>query len=207
MTHDPDIARLESATPSRTASAVSGVLDPINVVAFLLLLVTWRSRTGWLEFVEVLAVVFTGAVAVPKIILAVAMRHGHASDRQVVRRQERPLLATAALASVTLTIVGLVLLHAPRPVFALLVAMAAGLLLVLIATFRIKASLHAAVLAGSIPVLWAWSPYIALTAGTVALAAVMWSRVREGRHTVPQVAIGATLGLLGGLAFPLLVLA
>lgn len=204
MTHDEDVARLAAATPSRAALTVSRVLDPINVVAFLLLLVTWRSRTSWLEFVEVLAVVFTGAVGVPKIILAVAMRHGHASDRQVVRRKERPALAAAALASVALTIGGLVLLRAPRPVFALLVAMAAGLLLVLIATFRTKASLHAAVLAGSIPVLWAWSPYIALTVGAVALAAVMWARVREGRHTVAQVAIGATLGMLGGLAFPLL---
>lgn len=204
MTHDPDIARLEAAPPSRAAAITSEVLDPINVVAFLLLLVSWRSRTGWVELAEVLAVVLTGAVGVPKIILALAMRHGLASDRQVVRRKERPALAAAALGSVVLTIGGLVLLRAPRPVFALLVAMAAGLLLVLIATLRTKASLHAAVLAGSIPVLWAWSPFIALAAGTAALAAVMWSRVREGRHTVRQVAIGTILGALGGLMFPLL---
>src|SRR5664279_6415388 len=142
MTTDPDIARLAAARPSVAAAWVSRVLDPVNVVAVLLLIVTWRSRTGWLEFSEVLALVLVGAVGVPKAVLALALRHGLASDRQVVRRQERPVLAAVVLASVVLTVGGLALLHAPRPVFALLVAMATGLLLVLVATLAAKASLH-----------------------------------------------------------------
>ena len=203
MTTDPDMARLAAARPSIAAARISRVLDPVNVVAVLLLIVTWRSRTGWLEFSEVLALVLVGAVGVPKAVLALALRHGLASDRQVVRRQERPVLAAVVLASVVLTVGGLALLHAPRPVFALLVAMATGLLLVLVATLAAKASLHAAVLAGAIPILWLWNPGLGVAVAAL-LAAVMWARVREGRHSPAQVALGMVLGLIGGLLFPLL---
>lgn len=204
MIDDPDVARLQAAPPSPLAVKVSRVLDPVHVVAALLVLITWRSRTSWAEFGAVLALVLTGAVAVPKLILAVALHRGHVSDRQVVRRRERPALAAATLGSVALTVGGLVMMQAPRAVFALLVAMAAGLLLVLVATLLTKASLHAAVLAGSIPVLWTWSPWVAAVAGALPLAAVMWARVREGRHSGAQVAVGAVLGMLGGLTFPFL---
>jgi membrane-associated phospholipid phosphatase len=81
--------------------------------------------------------------------------------------------------------------------------MATGLLLVLVATLAAKASLHAAVLAGAIPILWLWNPGLGV-AGAVLLAAVMWARVREGRHSPAQVALGMVLGLIGGLLFPLL---
>jgi len=201
---DPDLARLAAARPRRVATFITTVLDPINVVAALLVLVCLVSRTTWSEFGKVLLVVLVGTVAVPKAILAVALRRGHASDRQVVRRSERPLLAAGALVSVVATIVALVLMKAPRPVFALLVAMGAGLLLVLVATLWTKASLHAAVLAGSLPVLWSWSLVVAAVVGLVALPCVMWARVNEGRHTRAQVLLGALLGVVGGLIFPFL---
>lgn len=204
MASDPDMDRLAAASPSTTATFISRILDPLHVVVALQLLVTWQSRTSTGEFVGVLALVLVGAVAIPWGILTLAVRWRLASDRQVIHRRERPWLISAALVSLIATLAVLRLIDAPRPVLALFIAMATGILLVLVATIWTKASIHAAVVAGSIPVL-ATTCYIPLViTGGILLVAIMWARVRQGRHSLCQVLLGASAGLLGGLAFPCL---
>ncbi|MDA8438755.1 MAG: hypothetical protein M0Z51_07830 [Propionibacterium sp.] len=193
---DADEARLAAARPHRAAVILGRVLDPPWVVAFLLIVVTVTSTRDPRTAAWVLAVSLGGVVAVPYLLLWLAMRQGRASDRHVVRRRERPALYLGTLVSVASALTGLYAGGAPRPVLATLAGMCVGLLLVAAGNTITKVSFHVAVAAGAAIILLTTAPVLG-TVLTALLPSVMWARVSEGRHSRLQVVAGAVLGALG----------
>jgi len=126
-------------------------------------------------------------------VLLVGVRRGRFEDRQVRERAQRPALLAFTLASVAVGLVILRLLHAPRDLFALMVAMVAGMAITrLVSTFW-KISIHASCVAGVITSLallvdaraWWLSPLVIVT---------VWSRMLLRHHSLAQVAAGTFLG-------------
>jgi membrane-associated phospholipid phosphatase len=111
---------------------------------------------------------------------------------------QRLIVLTFILGSVGLGVLLMALGGAPRDIIALTVSMFAALAAITAITFRWKISVHAAVSAGS-------TAMLVLIYGPVALAVlplvalVGWSRVVLRDHTVAQVIVGATLGVVVGL--------
>jgi len=111
----------------------------------------------------------------------------------VRERAQRPALLAFTLASVVVGLVVLRLLHAPRDLFALMVAMVAGMAITLLVSTFWKISIHASCVAGAITSLallvdaraWWLSPLVLATA---------WSRMLLRHHSLAQVAAGTFLG-------------
>lgn len=205
---DPDLQRLAARPPSRTADAVSTLLDPAVVLSAGVLVVAARTDNplgalGW----AVLTLVFL--VGVPWAVLALLLGSGRVGDRQVVRRAQRHVVMWPAAASVLVGLVLLTVLRAPAELVELVAAVLLGAVVVSSVTLLWKASVHTAVLAAVATVLSLQQGAAGSGAavgdvavgsvafGVVALGALAllgWARWRAGRHTVAQVVVGAVLG-------------
>ncbi|TDC26391.1 phosphatase PAP2 family protein [Micromonospora sp. 15K316] len=144
---------------------------------------------GW----ALLAVVFVSGI--PFAYIVGGVRRGRLTDHHVGQREQRRIPLLVGLCSVVVGLVLLVGLGAPRPVVALAVAGAIGLVVAVTVSHWWKMSIHSAVAAGTVVILvLTFGARLLLTAPLLAL--VGWSRVRLRDHTVPQVVVG---GLVGGL--------
>ena len=199
----PDLARLRAARRSQVAYWVASAADPAFLVLFVLAAVTLHSSpsvTSALRW-SLLAAAF--CVGLPYMVLVLMIGRGLVLDRHVVVREERRWPLLAALLSVFVGLAVLVWLGAPRPLVALVVAMLSGLAAMTVLSHWYKASFHAAV-AGGVAVILAlvfgrWTLLPALPV----LVVISWARVRAGRHTLGQVAIGVLVGAtLAFLVFP-----
>ncbi|HKT05752.1 MAG TPA: phosphoesterase PA-phosphatase [Rugosimonospora sp.] len=182
----------------RVAHVVTEALSPAVLVAGISIAVAWHSRSlVW----GVVTAVFASAIPLSYILRGV--RRGHYDDHHVRTRERRPAVLLFAAASVVAGLVLMVVLHAPRDLVALVVAMLAGLALTLAVTHWWKVSFHTAVSAGTATTLaLVFGPWLLLS--WAAVAVVAWSRVRLGDHSVAQTVVGAALGALAaGVVFPL----
>lgn len=198
----------ETPAPANSAAALVGkrvadVLAPVHLVIAQLLAVGWSATwprlagLGW----GVVAAAFCGAF--PHAFILYGVRRGRWADRHIRSRRQRLLPLLVSLTSVGAGLAALKVLEAPSQLFALVIAMLAGLAALLSLTTVWKASLHAAVAGGSVVILifvfGGWS-----AAAAPLLALVCWSRVATGDHSTAQVLVGALLGgLAAGLIFPL----
>jgi hypothetical protein len=146
-----------------------------------------------------LAALFSSVIPFGAILLGV--RRGRLTDHHVGRREQRRVPLLIALASVLVGLAVLALAGAPREMLALVTSMFISLALTSAITHWWKVSAHAAVASGGAAI-------AVLTLGVgwlvsyVAVVIVCWSRVELRDHTVPQVLVGAVLGLVvGGSVF------
>ncbi|GGZ92809.1 phosphatase PAP2 family protein [Streptomyces bluensis] len=182
-------------TESRMARLITDTLAPANLVIAILLIIGWHSTSsvtglGW----GMLAALFCGGVPFAVIILGV--KRGHWTDKHVRVREQRAVPLLATMASVLIGISLLVVLRAPREVFALVVAMLVGLITTMMVTVWWKVSVHTAV-AGGVVVILLLAYGASMAPLALGIAAIGWSRVALRDHTPAQTVVGA---LLGGLA-------
>ncbi|MFI1839141.1 hypothetical protein [Streptomyces olivaceoviridis] len=140
-----------------------------------------------------LVALFCGGIPIAVIMLGV--KRGHWIDNHVRVREQRAVPLMATMASVMTGTSLLVVLGAPREVFALVVAMLVGLVITMAVTVWWKVSIRTAVAPGVVIVLFvAYGTLMALLVPGV--AAVGWSRVVLHDHTITRTVAG---GLLGGV--------
>lgn len=200
--HSPTAA-VDTRWTRGAARAVSEIFAPAVLVTGFLLLST-LTGSGWPMAVAyaVVAVVFTTALPLGVIVLLV--RRGRITDHHISDRRQRAPILAAALVSITIGLILLVLLDAPWRVTGTVVCTIAGLVAVLLVNLWWKLSAHSAVamfvVVGTASLVgpWGW-----LTA-PMALA-VGWSRVRLRAHTPAQAIAGAAVGVLIGVGFAVLV--
>jgi membrane-associated phospholipid phosphatase len=148
------------------------------------------------------AAVFVAGV--PMAYIARGVAAGRWSDHHVEDRSQRMVPLLVALVSVATCAGLLAAVRAPQELIALVLAMLAGLVIVMIVTRWWKLSIHAAVAGGLLTILVILFGPSALL-GLPVLAAVAWSRTVLDAHTWPQVVVGAALGALAAAGvFPLL---
>ncbi|GGM24069.1 hypothetical protein GCM10011608_06130 [Micromonospora sonchi] len=196
---------VDRATSHRLARITTEVFAPAVFAAVLPMVVAVHATApavvvglGW----GALAVLFCSAV--PYGIIWLGVRRGQLTDHHIgVRTQRRrPLLH--GMASVLAGLTLLVLLGAPRPLVALVVAMFAIVAGVAAVNQVWKLSAHAAVCAASVAALiYVFGPAAAPLLALIGL--VGWSRVRLAAHSLGQVVAGTVLGpLVGAPIFVLL---
>lgn len=175
------------------ATWVTEALAPIVLIVALLLLVAVRA-TGSLTrglLLGTVAAAFAGGL--PYAVLLFGVRSGRLGDRHLSRREQRPLMMALGLVSVSAGLGVMVLLDAPRLLYALVAAMVSGVAVALAVSSFWKISIHSACMAGTAAVL-------VLVFGAVgwlalpALALVMWGRLVLDAHTPAQVLAGAGVG-------------
>lgn len=194
---DVDVQRLDRARPSRAANLVAAVLDPVVVVVLVLSGLAAEAGGSVLVAVGWVALTALFCVVIPYAVLLLLVRSGRVHDRQVVRRDQRTRPMLLAAASTLLGLLVLVRLGAPRTMVAYVVTLLAAMALLLALTRWTKASFHEASAVGSAAGAatllgggWWWALGVAIA------ALVGWARVRAGRHTLPEVLLGAAVGLL-----------
>ncbi|MFF6786861.1 phosphatase PAP2 family protein [Streptomyces sp. NPDC012510] len=181
-------------TESRTARLITDTLAPANLVIAILLIIGWHSTSsvtglGW----GMLAALFCGGI--PFAVIMLGVKRGHWTDKHVRVREQRAVPLLATMASVLIGISLLVVLQAPREVFALVVAMLVGLITTMMVTVWWKVSVHTAV-AGGVVVILLLAYGASMAPLVLGIAAIGWSRVALRDHTPAQTVVGA---LLGGL--------
>lgn len=179
-------------TRRRMARLVTEVMSPVVLIVVVTLIVSVHSAGAVRGLaLGLVAIFFAGGL--PYGLVLVGVRRGVLTDHHVSRREQRPKMMAIALASV---VVGLLVLHwldAPRALFALVVAMVAGLAVALAITSFWKISIHAASAAGTVACLAILvSPWWLLLAPLVVLTG--WARVEIRDHTPVQVSVGAIVG-------------
>lgn len=203
---DEDAARLAARGTHRTAAGVGRILSPPYIVCLVWVVACLTTSADLRMRLSSLAVGLIFLVAGPYLTLAVLLKSGAVSDDQVVRRGERHWLYSLILAWVMMGAASLVIIQAPWALVAVAAAMFTGLGLVGLVNLVTKASFHLASLAGAavvLSLLW-WPAGICCAA---AIPAAGWARVNEGRHSWPQVVLGAVLGGLGGASYLLYTMA
>ncbi|WP_460777422.1 phosphatase PAP2 family protein [Micromonospora polyrhachis] len=174
---------------------------PAVLVTVLFVAVGWHSTEdrlaglGW----GLLAAVF--ASAIPFAFIVGGVRRGRLTDHHVGVRQQRRTPLLFGLVSVAIGLVLMVVLGAPRPVLALVVTGAIGLVVGVTVGHRWKLSIHTAVAAAAaVIVVLVFGPVLFVAWPVLGL--VGWSRIRLGAHTIAQVVAGGVVGgLVAGVVF------
>lgn len=172
--------------PPKVAAALGvllhpGLVGPVGVFAITFAaLRDARAALGW-------TVVVSAAALPPAAAWVAGLLGGWYSDRDLSIRRERPSFLVVALVAAALLWVGARQLDAPSAVRNLALAGLAATALITAATLGgLKVSGHAAVPVGVL-VLLGGTSLRALWPFAVAALAVAWARVRERRHTAPEV--------------------
>jgi len=188
-----------SETPSRGSALVARwiteVFAPAVLATVMPVVVALNASSdvaaaaGW----SALTVVFTSAL--PYGVIWYGVRKGRLTDHHIGVREQRRGPLVVALSSVVVGLLLLVTLGAPRPLIAMVVVMLAVLLAIAAVNHVWKVSAHTAVAAGSVAVLVLIFGSLAILFSAI-VAAVAWSRVKLGDHTIAQVVAGAAAGVL-----------
>ncbi|MFE2287116.1 hypothetical protein ACFXDJ_23465 [Streptomyces sp. NPDC059443] len=176
---------------SRTARLFTDGLAPKTWIVADTLLIGWHTGrlagVGW----GLLGCLFTAVL--PLAFINYGIRRGRWTDRHAGQRQQRVIVLTFVVSSVTTGILLLWAFGAPRTMTALIAAMLVTPAVLLAVTPVWKISVHAAVAGGSVAMLaMTYGPWALLACPLV--AAVGWSRVELKDHTPAQALVGAAVG-------------
>ncbi len=178
----------------QVARLTTDILAPANLVIAGLPLVGLAARPPLAGFLwGCLAAIFAGVI--PLTIILLGVRRGQLSDIHIVDREQRHIPLLASILSVALGLVLLYVLPAAGEVRALTVAMLAGLVATAAVTRVWKVSIHTAVATG-FAVVYGTTFGVLGWLAVLPAAAIAWSRVRLGDHTLTQVLGGALLGAI-----------
>jgi membrane-associated phospholipid phosphatase len=165
----------------------------------LTLLAAWPAirpgvRGGWtLLLFAIIAVSLLGCY------IAWRVSRGTWSDADVSRQRDRPHFYIVAVTVSFGILMALWLLGASQPVLRGAAGVPALLFLAFLATFWRKVSLHVAFAAFATAIMTSVNLWF-LPAGALACLALGWSRLVLHRHTAVEVAAGAVLGAVCGIA-------
>jgi hypothetical protein len=177
---------------------LSIVLHPFVVIALMVAVTSVRLESGRSAGASV-AMVAAFTIVPLAILMFLQVRRGAWENVDASRKSERPVLYAVGLGGAAL-LLGYLLLRQPGSFLIRGTAITLATFAVCAAiTPWIKISLHAVSLCLASTVLILLGS--ATGWGLAALApALFWSRVRLARHRVIEVALGAGVGVLGGLA-------
>lgn len=196
LQHDapsPEVRERRSALRRRLARLVTEVFAPSPLCAALLVAVAVKSAPTVGDAIRWGLLATSFASAFPFLYILRGVRRRRLSDHHVGVREQRPALLVLFAAVVLLGTALLALLGAPRPLVALIAAMAAGLIVSFGVTLVWKISVHAATAAGAaVILLLVFGPSVWPCLAIPPL--VGWSRVEIQDHTPSQVVAGMAMG-------------
>jgi hypothetical protein len=175
------------------AVVITELLAPIVLIVVLTSVVSVHAAgaIGRGPLLAVLAIFF--ASGLPYAIMLAGIRTGRLSDRHLRKREERPAMMAIGLASISVGLYLLDRLDAPLDLFALMVAMVAGVAVSLAISTVWKISIHTSCVAGTVVTLaFLVTPYALALLPLVLITG--WARVVLLDHTRSQVLGGSVVG-------------
>jgi membrane-associated phospholipid phosphatase len=183
-------------TRSSVAERVTYLLEPKNWIIATVVAVGWRAG-GVTGLVWGLLAAFFAA-GLPTLFITRGVARGRWDDRNVGARRPRLIVLAFILTSVTLGLVVLAGLGAPRELTWYFGCMLGSVAVLAAITTVWKISIHCAVASGSATILsLMFGPPLMLTYLLAALTA--WSRVELKDHTAAQVIAGSVLGAIAAV--------
>lgn len=184
-----------TTAPITCARYISTILSPAAVSIPLIVLVAFYHTSTLFPALGYASLTLFFLSFGPLVYILLGVRLGKLSDFDVSRRTERTGPFFFGLLSVTLGLLALLFLHAPRNLETVMMITAASGLVMIGITWRWKISIHAATLAGALTMLTAlYGVGMLPTFGLLVL--VSWSRVLLRRHTVAQVIAGSLVSVV-----------
>jgi hypothetical protein len=180
------------------ARLLANVLNPFVVFTALYALVAF-SEASASRAILFLAVELAAAAFVAGYVFLLR-RHGRVEDFWISTRQQRLVPALVLLAAFVALLVALALLGAPEILTGTTLSMGLASTTVAATTLVWKTSAHSAVAGHA-----AAAGYFVLgplgLLFVLVLLLVLWSRVAEGGHTLPQALVGAGVGAVFAATF------
>lgn len=176
------------------ARTISFISNPIFIFIalpfFLVYKTTSDLRTAWEWTIYTLGFLFIFV-----IFVLFGVKKKIFSDIDVSKREQRTILYFAAAALSILYLCILLILHGPLILFITTFGIMLGIIIASIINMKVKASVHVAAISGLITSLSIiYKGYYLLLLFLIPI--IGWARVKIKRHTVPEVIIGAILGIL-----------
>jgi hypothetical protein len=180
---------------TRVAKILTEVFAPPILVLTLLIVVAIHSTSSIREGLLLGAVAAFFAAGLPYAIMIAGIRRGRLSDRHLSLREQRPAMMIIGLVSVSVGLLVMAWLDAPRELFALVAAMVAGVGVAFAVSSFWKISIHAACAGGTVAILVIVFGWIMLVWVPV-VAAICWACVTLRDHTGLQVIAGTVVGAI-----------
>ena len=180
---------------TRVAKILTEVFAPPILVLTLLIVVAIHSISSIREGLFLGAVAAFFAAGLPYAIMIAGIRRGRLSDRHLSLREQRPAMMIIGLVSVSVGLLVMAWLDAPRELFAVVAAMVAGVGVAFAISSFWKISIHAACAGGTVAILVIVFGWIMLVWVPV-VAAICWARVTLRDHTGLQVIAGTVVGAI-----------
>jgi membrane-associated phospholipid phosphatase len=185
-------------TPETLARTLTNVLNPFVIFTALYVLVAFTEADTTRAFSYVVLELFAAAAVAGYVLLM--RRRERVGDFWISARAERLTPALFLLAAFVALLGALALLDAPKDLLLLTLSMGLASAAVALLTLFWKASAHCTVAglaaaAGLLllgPLGWIFA---------LALPLVVWARVADGAHTLPETLVGAAVGAVFALLF------
>lgn len=130
------------------------------------------------------------------IFIAVGVRLKYFSDFDISKRKQRFVLYFFGIVLVSIYIMSLYFLQAPKIILIATLALTLGLIVLQIINSYLKASAHVATVAAFVTSLILIHQQLFYFIGYIPVALVVWSRLKLKRHTPLEVAVGGILGII-----------
>lgn len=189
------------------AKIISWVFHPLWVPVYLFLyLISVDPYLGMQPAVTLyVGVVLAVSVAATVLSLLMLRRSKGISDLEVSVRSERlvPFLIVLIYQAMVLWTIQGAEVYIPMGWFALFQGQLILLTVALLITIKFKASMHLMGQGGALAALAFFNAHhnlgleMLLPAGFIIAGLVGWARAKQGVHTLPELAVGFTLGLIG----------
>ncbi len=178
----------------RCARHISNILAPSTIsLPFVLLVALYHAHDTTSALLFACLTLFFLTLG-PMVYVLIGVRRGWLSDADVSRRSERMGPFLFGISSVTLGLLILRYVNAPKDLETLLLITSISGILMLIITLWWKISIHASSMAGVATMLTTLYGAIMLPTFLL-LVLVSWSRVVLRRHTTAQVIAGSLVGI------------
>ncbi|MBK5093279.1 MAG: hypothetical protein JJE48_07165 [Actinobacteria bacterium] len=191
--------------PTKSAVLISRVFNPLYVAVPALLAVALKVSSDLLHGFLWWLLYITFSTVIPFVDLLVRLRLGKVSDFHVSKKEERTMPMLYNIGYLTIGVVVMVVLGAPKAIVAVGVTSLFLVVISLIVNFWWKISLHAfglfEIYTLLVLVFRSWSFIVYNSYLLVMLAAVCWARIYLKKHTPLQVLAGA----IGGIVLPVAV--
>jgi len=200
-----DISDEKGNRVEKSAVFISRIFNPLYVTVPAVLAVALKVSSDILHGFLWWLLYITFGTLVPLTDLLIRMRLGKVGDFHVTKKEERTMPLLYNIGYMTIGVVLMALLGAPRTIVAAAVTSLFLVVISLLVNLRWKISLHAfglfEIYTLLVLVFRSWSFVIYNGYMLVMLAAVCWARIYLKKHTPAQVMAGA----LGGIGLPVVV--
>ena len=189
---EPDISR---SLYLQFARQVSTILSPVTVSLPLIILVALYHTTNMLSSLIYAAITLFFLSIGPMIYILIGVRKGKYTDVDLSLRAQRAGPFLFGIASTTIGLLILILMHGPKNLQTLLLITTISGVIMMITTLWWKISIHASSLSGAVTILACLYGSVVLPTYLLVVL-VSWSRVALRRHTIAQVVVGSLASII-----------